>query len=65
MRKLELGTLPDRIAVSTIGDKTRVTFRAQTGEEIAADLSVAQVAGLREGLNAAELQQVTECLKES
>jgi hypothetical protein len=64
MRKLDIGSLPDRITVSAIGKCTRVMLRAGTGEEIAADLSVAQVAALREGLNAAEVQQVTECLNE-
>jgi hypothetical protein len=53
MRKLEIGSLPDRLEVSTLGDRVRVLFRAQTGEEIAADLSNVQATKIRDGITSA------------
>jgi hypothetical protein len=52
MRKLDIGSLPDRVSVSAIGGRLRIMFRAATGEEIAADLSAAQVAVVRDGIDA-------------
>lgn len=52
MRKPQIGSLPDRVEVSSIGDCVRVLFKAQTGEEIAADLSLAQATKLRDGIAA-------------
>lgn len=51
MRKLDVGSLPDRVTISTIGDRTRVAFKASTGEEIGADLSREQATKLRDALN--------------
>lgn len=59
MRKLDLGSLADRVAVSSIGDKVRSLLRARTGEEIAADLSFEQVTRIRQGIDRIVLAEIS------
>jgi len=59
VRKLDLGSLADRVAVSSIGDKVRSLLRARTGEEIAADLSFEQVTRIRQGIDRIVLAEIS------
>jgi hypothetical protein len=53
-RMLDIGSQPDRITVTSDGDRKRLVFKASTGEQIGVDLSPAQVAALLSGLGATD-----------